>query len=70
MSTTATELRSSESSSKSKVQQAPKRTSRPDLILAAVVADRRRRDLERLQREDAVRRRLRAADPLSPSPWL
>lgn len=44
--------------------------SHPEYVLAAVVADRRRRDLERLQREDAVRRRVRVADPLSPSPWL
>jgi len=41
----------------------------PEYVLAAVVADRRRRDLERLQRDDALRRRLLAPDPLSPTPW-
>ena len=41
----------------------------PEYLLAAVVADRRRRDLERLQRDDALRRRLLAPDPLSPTPW-
>ncbi len=41
----------------------------PEYVLAAVVADRRRRDLERLQRDDALRRRLLVPDPLSPTPW-
>ncbi|MDQ2758747.1 MAG: RDD family protein [Actinomycetota bacterium] len=40
-----------------------------EYVLAAVVADRRRRDLERLRRDDALRRRLLVPDPLSPTPW-
>ena len=35
------------------------------LLLAAVIADRRRRDLQRLQRAEDLRRRVVAADPLS-----
>ncbi|MEO3936112.1 RDD family protein [Dermatophilaceae bacterium Soc4.6] len=40
-----------------------------EYVLAAVVADRRRRDLDRLQRDDLLRRRLLVPDPLSPTPW-
>jgi uncharacterized RDD family membrane protein YckC len=36
----------------------------PELVLAAVVADRRRRDADRLQRDAALRRRLLPTDPL------
>lgn len=36
----------------------------PELVLAAVVADRRQRDTARLQRDAALRRRLIPADPL------
>jgi len=38
----------------------------PEDVLAAVMADRRRRDAERLQREDALRARLLPPDPLLP----
>jgi uncharacterized RDD family membrane protein YckC len=40
----------------------------PELVLAAVIADRRRRDAIRLQRDAALRRRLVPADPLAPRP--
>jgi len=40
----------------------------PELALAAVIADRRRRDAVRLQRDAALRRRLIAADPLDSQP--
>ena len=36
----------------------------PEYVLAAVVAERRRRDADRLDREDALRRRVVGADPL------
>jgi len=38
----------------------------PEVVLAAVVADRRRRDSIRLQRDAALRRRLIPQDPLAP----
>jgi uncharacterized RDD family membrane protein YckC len=38
----------------------------PELVLAAVIADRRQRDTIRLQRDAALRRRLIPADPLDP----
>ena len=40
----------------------------PELVLAAVIADRRRRDWIRLQRDAALRRRLIPADPLDSVP--
>jgi uncharacterized RDD family membrane protein YckC len=40
----------------------------PELVLAAVVAERRRRDLERLWREERLRARVLPADPLAPTP--
>ena len=40
----------------------------PELVLAAVIADRRRRDAIRLERDAALRRRLIPADPLTPRP--
>ena len=40
----------------------------PELVLAAVIADRRRRDTIRLQRDAALRRRLIPADPLDSLP--
>jgi uncharacterized RDD family membrane protein YckC len=40
----------------------------PELVLTAVIADRRRRDAIRLQRDAALRRRLIPADPLTPRP--
>ncbi|MGZ4750691.1 MAG: RDD family protein [Oryzihumus sp.] len=39
--------------------------SHPEAVLAAVLADRRRRDTERLQREDQLRRRLMQPDTLA-----
>jgi hypothetical protein len=36
----------------------------PELVLAAVIADRRRRDTIRLQRDAALRRRLMPTDPV------
>ena len=39
----------------------------PEVVLRAVVADRRRRDATRLQRDADLRRRLIPADPLSPT---
>jgi uncharacterized RDD family membrane protein YckC len=41
--------------------------SHPELVLAAVIADRRRRDGERLQRNAAQRARLMPVDPLAPT---
>jgi len=38
----------------------------PELVLAAVVAERRRRDLDRLWREEQLRARVLPADPLAP----
>ncbi len=38
----------------------------PELVLAAVIADRRRRDAVRLERDAALRRRLIPVDPLDP----
>jgi len=43
---------------------APPAGTHPELVLAAVIADRRRRDWIRLQRDAALRRRLIPADPL------
>ncbi len=40
----------------------------PELVLAAVIADRRRRDTVRLQRDAALRRRLIPADPIDLTP--
>ena len=40
----------------------------PELVLAAVIADRRRRDSIRLERDAALRRRLIPSDPLAPPP--
>jgi uncharacterized RDD family membrane protein YckC len=40
----------------------------PELVLAAVIADRRRRDGNRLQRDAALRRRLIPADPIDSPP--
>ena len=40
----------------------------PELVLAAVIADRRRRDTIRLQRDSALRRRLIPADPIDSLP--
>jgi hypothetical protein len=40
----------------------------PELVLAAVIADRRRRDWIRLQRDAALRSRLIPADPIESSP--
>jgi hypothetical protein len=37
----------------------------PEVVLAAVVAERRRRDLERLWREEQLRARVVPADPFS-----
>jgi hypothetical protein len=40
----------------------------PELLLAAVIADRRRRDSIRLQRDAALRRRLIPVDPIDSAP--
>lgn len=40
----------------------------PEVVLSAVVAERRRRDLERLWRDEQLRARVLPADPLSPTP--
>lgn len=40
----------------------------PEVVLSAVVAERRRRDLGRLRREEDLRARVLPADPLSPTP--
>jgi len=45
---------------------APPAGTHPELVLAAVIADRRRRDWIRLQRDAALRHRLIPADPLAP----
>jgi uncharacterized RDD family membrane protein YckC len=50
------------------VAPAPPVGTHPELVLAAVIADRRRRDWIRLQRDAALRRRLIPADPLDPRP--
>ena len=42
----------------------PPADSHPELVLAAVIADRRRRDAIRLERDAALRRRLIPADPI------
>ncbi len=46
------------------VSPAPPAGSHPEYVLAAVMAERRRRDLDRLARERALRDRLRVPDPL------
>ncbi|NHI20413.1 RDD family protein [Phycicoccus endophyticus] len=46
------------------VAPAPPAGFHPEYVLAAVLAERRRRDGERLAREDALRRRVLAPDPL------
>ena len=48
------------------VSPAPPAGAHPESVLAAVVAERRRRDLERLQREEGLRNRVLPADPLAP----
>jgi uncharacterized RDD family membrane protein YckC len=48
------------------VAPAPPVGTHPELVLAAVVADRRRRDAIRLQRDASLRARLIPADPLDP----
>jgi uncharacterized RDD family membrane protein YckC len=40
----------------------------PELVMAAVVAERRRRDTDRLWREEQLRSRVLPADPLAPNP--
>ena len=45
----------------------PPAGSHPEMVLAAVIADRRRRDSERLQRDAALRARLLPADSLRPT---
>jgi uncharacterized RDD family membrane protein YckC len=47
---------------------APPAGTHPELVLAAVIADRRRRDWIRLQRDAELRRRLIPADPLDSLP--
>ncbi|HMM93649.1 RDD family protein [Phycicoccus sp.] len=47
------------------VAPAPPAGFHPEYVLAAVIAERRRRDTERLAREDALRRRVVGADPLA-----
>jgi uncharacterized RDD family membrane protein YckC len=42
----------------------PPADTHPELLLAAVIADRRRRDAIRLERDEALRRRLIPADPI------
>jgi uncharacterized RDD family membrane protein YckC len=42
----------------------------PEEVLAAVVAERRRRDLDRLVREDHRRRAVLPTDPFDPHAWL
>jgi uncharacterized RDD family membrane protein YckC len=46
----------------------PPASTHPELVLAAVIADRRRRDWIRLQRDAALRRRLIPADPIDSLP--
>lgn len=43
----------------------PPHPEHPEYVLAAVIADRRRRDWERLQRESALRARVVPADPMN-----
>ncbi len=50
------------------VSPAPPQGHHPEVVLAAVVAERRRRDLERLWREERLRARVLPADPLLPRP--
>ena len=45
----------------------PPAGSHPEMVLTAVIADRRRRDGQRLQREAELRARLLPADPLAPT---
>jgi uncharacterized RDD family membrane protein YckC len=45
----------------------PPAGSHPEMVLTAVIADRRRRDGQRLQREAELRARLLPTDPLAPS---
>jgi len=45
----------------------PPAGSHPEMVLAAVIADRRRRDGQRLQREAELRARLLPTDPLAPA---
>ncbi|MBT9257591.1 RDD family protein [Phycicoccus sp. MAQZ13P-2] len=47
------------------VAPAPPAGFHPEYVLSAVIAERRRRDTERLAREDALRRRVVGADPLA-----
>jgi uncharacterized RDD family membrane protein YckC len=47
---------------------APPAGTHPELLLAAVIADRRRRDAIRLQRDATLRRRLIPADPIDSLP--
>jgi uncharacterized RDD family membrane protein YckC len=47
---------------------APPAGTHPELVLAAVIADRRRRDAIRLQRDATLRRRLIPADPIDSLP--
>lgn len=45
----------------------PPAGSHPEMVLTAVIADRRRRDSQRLQREAELRARLLPTDPLAPA---
>ncbi len=45
----------------------PPASSHPEMVLTAVIADRRRRDGQRLQREAELRARLLPSDPLAPA---
>ena len=45
----------------------PPAGSHPEMVLTAVIADRRRRDSQRLQREAQLRARLLPTDPLAPA---
>lgn len=46
----------------------PPASTHPEVVLAAVIADRRRRDAIRLQRDAALRSRLIPSDPMAPRP--
>ena len=46
----------------------PPVSAHPEVVLAAVIADRRRRDTIRLQRDAALRSRLIPSDPIAPRP--
>ena len=46
----------------------PPASAHPEVVLAAVIADRRRRDTIRLQRDAALRSRLIPSDPIAPRP--